>query len=292
MANRILNEVVVNGPSISWDDIVGLDAAKQALREIVVLPSLRPELFTGLRAPARGVLLFGPPGTGKTMLAKAVAHESKATFFSISASSLTSKYVGEGEKMVRTLFALARRLQPSVIFIDEIDSILTERSESEHEASRRLKTEFLLQFDGVTSSSEDRLLVMGATNRPQELDEAALRRLVKRIFIPLPEPNTRAALIKQLLRGHKHSLSASDISRVTKACEGYSGSDIAALAREASLGPIRSLGDRLLTTPADQIRPISADDFLRAATTIRPSVSPASLQVYEQWNSEYGTAGS
>ncbi|KAI9366769.1 P-loop containing nucleoside triphosphate hydrolase protein [Zopfochytrium polystomum] len=291
MANRIMSEVVVNGPSVTWDDIVGLEAAKQALREIVVLPTLRPELFTGLRAPARGVLLFGPPGTGKTMLAKAVAHESKATFFSISASSLTSKYVGEGEKMVRTLFALARQLQPSVIFIDEIDSILTERSESEHEASRRLKTEFLLQFDGLTSCSEDRLLVMGATNRPQELDEAALRRLVKRILIPLPESTTRAALVMQLLKDHNHSLSPNDIEQIVKVCDGYSGSDIAALAREASLGPIRALGDLLLTTAADDIRPITVEDFIKASATIRPSVSPSSLKSFEQWNLEFGTAG-
>ncbi|KAF9947892.1 hypothetical protein BGZ70_002449, partial [Mortierella alpina] len=176
LANMILNEVMIDGATVTWDDIAGLSFAKQALKEIVILPALRPELFTGLRAPAKGVLLFGPPGTGKTMLAKAVSQESKATFFSISASSLTSKYVGESEKLVRTLFAIAQELQPSVIFIDEVDSILTERSENEHEASRRLKTEFLLQFDGAGSNSDDRVLVMGATNRPQELDEAARRR--------------------------------------------------------------------------------------------------------------------
>ncbi|KAJ3195184.1 hypothetical protein HK101_000894 [Irineochytrium annulatum] len=291
MANRILNEVVVNGPSVTWTDVVGLDAAKAALREIVILPTLRPELFTGLRAPAKGVLLFGPPGTGKTMLAKAVAHESKATFFSISASTLTSKYVGEGEKMVRALFAMARELQPSVIFIDEIDSILTERSESEHEASRRLKTEFLLQFDGITSNLDDRLLVMGATNRPQELDEAALRRMVKRIYIPLPEPSTRAAFLKTLLKDHRHSLSSYEINNLVKLTDGYSGSDITALAREASLGPIRSLGNKLLYTEADQIRPICANDFVTALSTIRPSVSKSSLQAYEMWNKQYGTSG-
>ncbi|KAJ3021660.1 UNVERIFIED_CONTAM: hypothetical protein HDU68_009523 [Siphonaria sp. JEL0065] len=292
MANRILNEVVVNGSSVSWDDIVGLEAAKQALREIVILPTLRPELFTGLRAPARGVLLFGPPGTGKTMLAKAVAHESKATFYSISASTLTSKFVGEGEKMVRTLFAVARQTQPSVIFIDEIDSILTERSESEHEASRRLKTEFLLQFDGLATNAEtDRLLVLGATNRPQELDEAALRRLVKRIYIPLPEPKTRASLLIHLLKGQRHALAQQDIEKLVRLTEGYSGSDITALAREASLGPIRSLGDRLVSTPVDQIRAIGLADFINAATVIRASVSNGSLDSYIAWNKAYGTAG-
>ncbi|KAI9335306.1 P-loop containing nucleoside triphosphate hydrolase protein [Obelidium mucronatum] len=292
MANRILNEVIVNGSSVSWDDIVGLESAKQALREIVILPTLRPELFTGLRAPARGVLLFGPPGTGKTMLAKAVAHESKATFYSISASTLTSKFVGEGEKMVRTLFAVARQTQPSVIFIDEIDSILTERSESEHEASRRLKTEFLLQFDGLATNAEtDRLLVLGATNRPQELDEAALRRLVKRIYIPLPESKTRASLFVHLLKGQKHSLTQQDIEKLVRLTDGYSGSDIAALAREASLGPIRALGEKLVSTPVDQVRPIGISDFTSAITVIRPSVSAGSLDSFVRWNKEFGTAG-
>ncbi|KND03262.1 uncharacterized protein SPPG_02313 [Spizellomyces punctatus DAOM BR117] len=291
MANRILNEIVIDKPSVTWEDIVGLEGAKTALREIVILPTLRPELFTGLRAPARGVLLFGPPGTGKTMLAKAVAHESQATFFSISASSLTSKFVGEGEKMVRSLFAMARQLQPAVIFIDEIDSIMTERSESEHEASRRLKTEFLLQFDGLGSSSDDRLLVLAATNRPQELDEAALRRLVKRIYIPLPEAATRAALIGALIQGHKHELSKTDLNRLVASTEGYSGSDITALAREASLGPIRELGDRLMSTSADAIRPINLRDFAAALNIIRPSVSHGSLKQYDTWNRSYGTYG-
>ncbi|KAI9100442.1 P-loop containing nucleoside triphosphate hydrolase protein [Phlyctochytrium arcticum] len=291
MANKILNEVIIDGPTVRWQDIVGLESAKTALREIVILPTLRPELFKGLRAPAKGVLLFGPPGTGKTMLAKAVAHESKATFFAISASSLTSKFVGEGEKMVRTLFQMARQLQPSVIFIDEIDSILTERSESEHEASRRLKTEFLLQFDGLGTDAEDRLLVLAATNRPQELDEAALRRLVKRIYIPLPETSTRLALITSLLKDHKHSLSKTDLNRLVLASDGYSASDITALAREASLCPLRELGETLLYTSEDAIRPIQFRDFSAALNIIRPSVSPGSLRQFDAWNKDYGTFG-
>ncbi|XP_073287752.1 uncharacterized protein, partial [Primulina huaijiensis] len=181
---EMINSVIVEqGPSVKWEDIAGLQMAKQALLEMVILPTKRRDLFTGLRKPAKGLLLFGPPGTGKTLLAKAVASESEATFFNVSASSLTSKWVGEGEKLVRTLFLVAISRQPSVIFIDEIDSIMSSRTANENEASRRLKSEFLIQFDGVTSSSDDLVTVIGATNKPQELDDAVLRRLVKRIYI-------------------------------------------------------------------------------------------------------------
>lgn len=163
-----MDEIVEGGAKVEWNDIAGQEIAKQALQEMVILPSMRPELFTGLRSPARGLLLFGPPGNGKTLLARAVATQCSATFFSISASSLTSKYVGDGEKLVRALFAVARELQPSIIFIDEIDSLLSERSSSEHEATRRLKTEFLIQFDGLPGNPDsERIVVMAATNRPQ-----------------------------------------------------------------------------------------------------------------------------
>ena len=224
------------------------------------------------------------------MLAKAVATEAKATFFSISASSLTSKMFGDGEKLVRALFAVAAQKAPSVVFIDEIDSILTARSSSEHEASRRLKTEFLLQFDGVMSqkSANERVLVMGATNRPQELDDAAIRRLTKRIYIPLPEHEARCALIANLLAKQNTSFSSEDLEEVSQMTRGYSGSDLANLCREAAMGPVRELGADIYRVDLAQIRAIRIDDFVDAIKIIRPSVREAALEQYVTWNEALG----
>jgi SpoVK/Ycf46/Vps4 family AAA+-type ATPase len=144
MVNVIMETIIDKGPGIKWDDIEGLSDVKRALIENIVYPQMRPDVFTGIRAPTKGILLYGPPGNGKTMLAKAVATECKSTFFNISASSLMSKWMGESEKLMRTLFALAAVQSPSIIFFDEIDSMLSKRSSEENEASRRLKTEFLI----------------------------------------------------------------------------------------------------------------------------------------------------
>ncbi|XP_066452218.1 spastin isoform X2 [Eleutherodactylus coqui] len=289
LANLILNEVVDSGPSVKFSDVAGQDLAKQALQEIVILPSIRPELFTGLRAPARGLLLFGPPGNGKTMLAKAVAAESNATFFNISAASLTSKYVGEGEKLVRALFSVARELQPSIIFIDEIDSLLCERREGEHDASRRLKTEFLIEFDGVQSGGDDRVLVMGATNRPQELDEAVLRRFTKRVYVSLPNEETRLLLLQNLLSKQGSPLTQKELAQLGRLTEGYSGSDITALAKDAALGPIRELKpEQVKNMSASEMRNIKFSDFLNSLKKIKCSVSAATLESYIRWNREFG----
>nr|VDD16225.1 unnamed protein product [Brassica rapa] len=277
LVEMINTTIVDRSPSVKWDDVAGLDGAKQALMEMVILPAKRRDLFTGLRRPARGLLLFGPPGNGKTMLAKAVASESQATFFNVSASSLTSKWVGEAEKLVKTLFQVAISRQPSVIFMDEIDSIMSTRSISENEASRRLKSEFLIQFDGVTSNPDDLVIVIGATNKPQELDDAVLRRLVKRIYVPLPDPNVRKLLFKTKLKCQPHSLS------------GYSGSDLQALCEEAAMMPIRELGADILTIQANKVRPLRYDDFRKSMGVIRPSLSKSKWEELERWNSEFGS---
>jgi hypothetical protein len=230
-AKSILNEIVVKGDEVHWEDIAGLDIAKNALKEAVVYPFLRPDLFMGLREPARGMLLFGPPGTGKTMLARSVATESKSTFFAISASSLTSKYLGESEKLVRALFSLAKMLTPAIIFVDEIDSLLSSRTggSGEHEATRRIKTEFLIQWSDLASAAAgkqstegdaSRVLVLAATNLPWAIDDAARRRFVRRQYIPLPEGSTREYQLRKLMGHQKHALRDRDFKRLVVLTDG------------------------------------------------------------------------
>lgn len=303
-AKQIFAEIVVHGDEVHWEDIAGLESAKSSLKEAVVYPFLRPDLFRGLREPVRGMLLFGPPGTGKTMLARAVATESHSTFFSISASSLTSKYLGESEKLVRALFAVARKLSPSIIFVDEIDSIMGSRnSEGENESSRRIKNEFLVQWSSLSSAAagnnksdsadedDERVLVLAATNLPWSIDEAARRRFVRRQYIPLPEPETRSVHLKRLLSHQKHTLTDEDFTTLLTLTDGFSGSDITSLAKDAAMGPLRELGDKLLLTPTENIRSMALKDFQSSLNYIKPSVSQEGLARYEDWAAKFGSSG-
>lgn len=256
LVEKIENEIMDAGDPVTFDDIAGLLDAKQTIQEVICWPMKRPDLFTGLRRAPNGLLLYGPPGTGKTLIGKAIAHESGATFFSISSSSLTSKWIGEGEKLVRTMFAVAAYREPAVVFIDEIDSLLTQRKADENEASRRIKTEFLVQLDGTGTSGQGRVLVIGATNRPQELDEAARRRFVKRLYIPLPEESDRECLIRVLLGKNSHGLTDADIKKLAKETAGYSGADLKALSADAAMGPIRQLGTKALEVDVNDVPPI------------------------------------
>jgi len=232
--------VVTEKPNVKWDDVAGLQMAKESLKETVILPTRFPQLFTGKRRPFKGILLYGPPGTGKSYLAKAVATEADSTFFSVSSADLVSKWQGESERLVRNLFEMARESPgaKAIIFIDEVDSLCGSRSEGESDSARRIKTEFLVQMDGVGKNEGD-VLVLGATNVPWELDAAIRRRFEKRVYIPLPEPEARAIMVKLHLGDTPNNLSESDFDTLGRLTEGASGSDIKVLVKEALMEPLR-----------------------------------------------------
>lgn len=241
LQSKLEGAIVVEKPCVKWSDVAGLEGAKEALKEAVILPIRFPHLFTGKRIPWKGILLFGPPGTGKSYLAKAVATEANnSTFFSVSSSDLVSKWLGESEKLVKNLFELARTHKPSIIFIDEVDSLCSSRSDNESESARRIKTEFLVQMQGV-GNDNDGVLVLGATNIPWVLDSAIRRRFEKRIYIPLPEEPARLVMFKLHLGNTFNTLNEDELKILAKKSEGYSGADISIVVRDALMQPVRKV---------------------------------------------------
>ena len=287
MDQKIESEIMVKNPKVKFSDIIGMQEMKQTLYEIIVVPTIRPDLFTGIRKPQRGILLFGPPGTGKTMIAKAIASECNSTFFNISASSLTSKWVGESEKTVKSLFKIAYKKVPSIIFIDEIDSILSKRSGSENEATKRLKTEFLIQFDGLGSNTNAKLLVIAATNRPMDLDEALLRRLPKRVYCGPLDEDGRFEFIKKVINRVETQLSDEDIREIAKRTNDYSNSDLMEMCREAAYQPVRELSmEEILKIK--KFRPLNKEDLVKAVQKIRGTLSKKVRDELQKWNEQFG----
>lgn len=280
--------IVSEKPDITLDDVAGLADAKNALREAIVLPLLRPDLFTGSRQPWRGILLHGPPGCGKTMIAKATAGDVEATFFNISAAILMSKYLGESEKLVKKLYEIAKERQPSIIFIDEVDSLTQTRSEGENDATRRVKTQLLTSMEGVSSDKSDRVVTIGATNVPWEIDGAFRRRFQRRIYVSLPDIEAREAIFKINSKGIEL---ADDIAflELAEVTQGYSGSDISNICREAIMSPIRDLdASDLIADTNIKARAVENLDYINALESVKKSVSSKELMRFEEWDEEFG----
>uniref|UniRef100_A0A8D0HDD6 Katanin p60 ATPase-containing subunit A-like 2 n=1 Tax=Sphenodon punctatus TaxID=8508 RepID=A0A8D0HDD6_SPHPU len=300
LATVVSRDIYLQNPNIKWNDIIGLDAAKRLVKEAVVYPIRYPQLFTGILSPWKGLLLYGPPGTGKTLLAKAVATKCNTTFFNISASTIVSKWRGDSEKLVRVLFELARYHAPSTIFLDELDSVMSQRGTAlggEHEGSRRMKTELLVQMDGL-ARSDDLVFVLAASNLPWELDYAMLRRLEKRILVDLPNKEARQAMIQHWLppvsnSGGVELRTELEYSILGQETEGYSGSDIKLVCKEAAMRPVRKIFSALedhqsgsSDLPVIRLDTVTTSDFLDVIAHNKPSAKNLSHK-YTAWQREF-----
>lgn len=299
LTSIIARDIFTDNTGVTWEDIVGLDGCKRVLKEAVVMPLKFPKLFANkkLLRPWRGVLLHGPPGTGKTLLAKAVASEG-TTFFNVSASTIVSKWRGDSEKLIRVLFELARYHAPSTIFMDEMDSVMSRRStHDEHEASRRMKTELLVQMDGLVQS-DAQVFVLAASNFPFDLDPALLRRLEKRILVPLPEESDRAEMFRMMLTEDIADVQNMPFELYAEKTKGYSGSDIHLVCKEAAMQPLRRLMNELQEKYGDSYLDAVSEDQLELDLITNEDVELAlsrtkaseayNPKVYEDWQEKYG----
>ncbi|ONK58854.1 uncharacterized protein A4U43_C08F420 [Asparagus officinalis] len=268
IACDVINPVHID---VEFESVGGLDKIKRELFELIILPLRRPELFSHgkLLSPQKGVLLYGPPGTGKTMLAKAIAKESGAVFINVRVSNLMSKWFGDAQKLVAAVFTLAHKLQPAIIFIDEVDSFLGQRRSTDHEAMANMKTEFMSLWDGFTTDQNARVMVLAATNRPSELDEAILRRFPQSFEIGIPGRSERVKILKVVLKGERIDEDI-DYDYIAGLCESFTGSDIFELCKQAAYFPVRQLLEEEKKGKAPQIpRALKQSDLEKALSNFR-----------------------
>lgn len=276
-----MREVLVEVPNIRWEDIGGLEEVKRQLREVIEMPLEDPESFArmGIKPP-RGVLLFGAPGTGKTMIAKAIASQSKANFISIKGPEVMSKWVGESEKAIRMIFKKAKQVSPAIVFLDEIDAIAPRRgSYSDSGASERMVNQLLTSMDGLEAM--DNVVIIGATNRPDILDPALLRpgRFDRILLVPVPDESSRLKILQVHTRNMP--LRDVDLEALAKRLDGYVGADIESLCREAAMIALRE--DR-------RAKVVTMEHFEEAMTIVKPSTDDAASKYYEKLAQELSTA--
>lgn len=284
--------VISEKPTTKWEDIGGLEDVKKEVKEAIILPMVhkKPEF---LETP-KTLLLYGPPGTGKTLLAKAASNTLNATFFEARTSTILSKYFGESSKIVGMLFEKARKDQPSIIFMDEFDSIMVSRDSGIQESTRRVVSQLLMEIEGFASRKEDDVILIAATNKPWDLDDAMISRFHRRIHIPLPDPDAREQIFEIHLKGA--TLDSITTKKLAEMSGGYSGRDIANVCKEAIMLMIREQNpglDKLTPTQIEKYqmnyRSLTTDDFEESFSKIKPSVDKKVLKKYEEWGEQLGS---
>jgi katanin p60 ATPase-containing subunit A1 len=283
--------IITEKPDVGWEDIGGLKEAKREIQEAVILPFIKSR--PGYVNAPRTILLYGPPGTGKTMLAKASCHSLEATFFEARASSLLSKYFGESGRLVSALFSKARKAQPSLVFMDEIDSLAMSRDSEVSEGSRRVLAQLLTEIEGFNTKGTDKVIIMAATNKPWDLDDAMLSRFQKRIYIPLPDEPARARIFEVHLKGAR--IEGTSALALARQSVGFSGREIAGVCTEAIMAMVREQNPGIHDLSSSQLeryvlreRPLAGEDFGRAMDRIRPSLKASVAERYEKWRDEFG----
>lgn len=283
--------VISEKPTIAWEDIGGLKEVKKILKEAIILPFIHNK--PAFVESPRTILLYGPPGTGKTLLAKAASNTLNATFFEARTSSLLSKYFGESSKIISMLFDKARKSQPSMIFMDEFDSIMISRDSGLQESTRRVVGQLLTEIEGFNTRSEDKIILIAATNKPWDLDDAMVSRFQRKVYVPLPDKASRKRIFEIHLKGSVlHEITH---ERLAEMSEGYSGRDIANVCREAVMSMVREQNPKLEELTSAQIesyamnyRSLTKEDFEHAFRKIRSSVNLGTIRKYEEWGEELG----
>ncbi|MCD6591075.1 MAG: ATP-binding protein [Candidatus Aenigmarchaeota archaeon] len=284
--------VVSEKPVTKWEDIGGLEDVKKEIKEAIILPMIhnKPDFVDSPRV----ILLYGPPGTGKTLLAKAASSTLNANFFDARISSLLSKYFGESSKIIDMLFEKARSMQPSVIFMDEFDAIMLSRDSDIHEGTRRVISQILVEIEGFRTAKDEKVILIAATNKPWDLDDAMISRFQRRIYVPLPDHEARKQIFEIHLKGT--TLDNISLDDLAEKSEGYSGRDIANVCREAIMFMIREQNPSLEELTPAQIekysmnyRSLTRDDFDFAFSKVKRTVDDETVKKYEEWKERFGS---
>ncbi|XP_029377419.1 fidgetin-like [Echeneis naucrates] len=296
LLDMVTSEIVQQGPPVDWSDIAGLELAKATLKEEVLWPILRPDMFSSLGPAPRCVLLFGPRGSGRTLLGRCLASQLGAPFLQLSGSTLATKWLADGEKIIRASFLVARCRQPSVLFISEVDMLLSAHL-SEESPINRLKGELLAQLDSLLMGSGDdggnQVLVVCSTSRPQDMDEGLRRYFARRVLVPLPDSTARHQIVNQLLAQsqHKYCVSEEELALLVQRTEGFSGLDLARLCQEALVGLLHASAQGMDMTgmmSRGQIRPLTYQDFESVFCKFQASISQKEIDTYTEWNKMFG----